>query len=52
MTLPENESIWSWDGKIFHKSTKDVVRPIAYEEYTHWMGTDWPKLINRYYSIK
>ncbi|KAH3834581.1 hypothetical protein DPMN_107911 [Dreissena polymorpha] len=51
-TLPENEAVWSWDGKIFQKSSKGVVRPIAYEEYKHWVGADWPKLINRFYSIK
>lgn len=51
-TLSEKEAAWSWDGKIFHKSTDSVVRPIAYEQYKYWIGADWPKLINRTFSIK
>ncbi|KAH3795224.1 hypothetical protein DPMN_148772 [Dreissena polymorpha] len=50
--LPEKETVWSWDGKLFHKTTKGDIRPIAYEDYKQLMGMDWPKLINRFFNVQ
>ncbi|KAH3775540.1 hypothetical protein DPMN_176944 [Dreissena polymorpha] len=41
-------SVWSWDGKIFHKNSNDTVRQIHFREYKQWAGTEWAKLLAKY----
>ncbi|KAH3896098.1 hypothetical protein DPMN_020271 [Dreissena polymorpha] len=50
--LSENEAVWSWYGKLYHKTTKGEIRPIDFEDYKQWMGKEWPKLINRFFDVK
>jgi len=40
-TTPENETAWSWDGKLYHKTGHGQINVVPFDDYTSWLGDSW-----------
>jgi len=40
-TTPENETAWSWDGKLYHKTGHGQINFVPFDDYTSWLGDSW-----------
>ncbi|KAH3874886.1 hypothetical protein DPMN_038141 [Dreissena polymorpha] len=39
----EVKSVWSRNGYISYKDTRDVVHHVEWDDYQHWLDLPWPK---------
>ena len=44
-STPEDETAWSWGGKIFHKTGSGRINTITFKDYSYWLGDDLQQLM-------
>jgi len=40
-TMPVEETAWSWDGKLYHKTASGQINLVTFDSYGTWLGPDF-----------
>jgi len=40
-STPVDETCWSWDGKIYHKTANGQISLVTFDDYSSWLGQEF-----------